>query len=275
MSFNRKKFIKSIARLFGLGIVRYEALESLIKDSNELDRIKFAPLELELIKSFSYEFATEILECWSESKAQLRQDLFVLNELQFKREGFFVEFGATNGIDLSNTFLLEKKFNWRGILAEPARCWHEELMKNRSCIINTDCVWHESGRTIQFIEASEGELSTIHGYEGNDLHSSKRNESMVYDVSTISLIELLHKYDCPKKIDYLSIDTEGSEFDILRTFPFDEFTFSVITVEHNYSSTREPIQKLLKLNGYVHVNQEISMFDDWFVHESSIAQARN
>jgi hypothetical protein len=49
------------------------------------------------------------------SKAQLRQDIFVLNELNFKRDGYFVEFGATNGVDLSNTYLLEKGYNWKGI----------------------------------------------------------------------------------------------------------------------------------------------------------------
>ena len=51
------------------------------------------------------------------SKSQLKQDIFVLLETGFKRNGFFVEFGATNGIDLSNTYLLEKRFGWNGILA--------------------------------------------------------------------------------------------------------------------------------------------------------------
>ena len=57
----------------------------------------------------------------NESKSQYRQDLFVLSELEFKRDGFFVEFGATNGINGSNSFILEKNFGWKGILAEPAK----------------------------------------------------------------------------------------------------------------------------------------------------------
>ena len=52
------------------------------------------------------------------SKAQLKQDLFVLATLNFKRNGYFVEFGATSGVDISNTCLLEFDFGWRGILAE-------------------------------------------------------------------------------------------------------------------------------------------------------------
>ena len=54
-----------------------------------------------------------------ESKSQILQDLWVSYELGEKQDGFFVEFGATNGLANSNTWLLEKKYGWKGILAEP------------------------------------------------------------------------------------------------------------------------------------------------------------
>jgi hypothetical protein len=78
------------------------------------------------------------------SKAQIAQDLFVLSELGFKKSGFFVEFGATDGVQLSNTHLLETEFSWTGILAEPGRNWHKELEKNRNASIEKDCVWSVS-----------------------------------------------------------------------------------------------------------------------------------
>ena len=62
----------------------------------------------------------QVLKMLPRSRSQLRQDIFVLCTLDFKRNGFFVEFGATNGVDLSNSYLLETEFNWTGILAEPA-----------------------------------------------------------------------------------------------------------------------------------------------------------
>ena len=69
------------------------------------------------------------------SKSQIRQDLFVLNELDFKKNGFFIEFGAANGLNNSNTFILENKFGWDGLLAEPAKIYHDNLANNRKCQI--------------------------------------------------------------------------------------------------------------------------------------------
>ena len=66
--------------------------------------------------------ASQVMKYLSKSKSQLRQDLFVLSFLDFKTNGFFVEFGVTDGIELSNTYLMEKEFAWSSILAEPAMC---------------------------------------------------------------------------------------------------------------------------------------------------------
>ncbi|MEY8838331.1 FkbM family methyltransferase, partial [Cribrihabitans sp. XS_ASV171] len=64
---------------------------------------------------------------------------------------------------------------------------------------------------------------------------------------------------------YISIDTEGSELDILQAVDFDRWTFGAMTVEHNFQPQREPIQALLTEKGYVRVMEECSMFDDWYV----------
>ena len=89
----------------------------------------------------------------------------------------------------------------------------------------------------------------------------------MYEVKTISLIDMLRKHHAPRHIDYLSIDTEGSEYEILKTFDFRAYTFSVITCEHNFTANRDKIRRLLCENGYVNVLTNISSFDDWFVLE--------
>ena len=206
---------------------------------------------------------TEELE--DKSKSQIEQDLFVLYELDDKRNGYFVEFGATNGVDLSNTHLLEKEFGWTGILAEPAKVWAEELVKNRSCHIDFDCVWSKSGETLEFNEVNAAELSTINVFSNLDQHARTREKGFKYTVNTISLVDLLKKYNAPKDIDYLSIDTEGSEYDILSAFDFDAYNIKIITCEHNYTPMQEKIYELLTSKGYTRKFTECSYFDDWYV----------
>jgi FkbM family methyltransferase len=206
------------------------------------------------------------LDNLKKTKSQILQDMFVLSYLKYKRNGYFVEFGATNGVDISNTYLMEKEFGWSGILAEPAKCWHEKLKSNRSCHIETDCVWTHTGKILNFNETEMAELATISEYSENDYLKESRRNGTTYKVNTISLFDMLVKYDAPKKIDYLSIDTEGSEYEILRNFDFSEYKFEVITCEHNYTELRENIRTLLSKNGYKRVFDDISSVDDWYVN---------
>ena len=87
----------------------------------------------------------------------------------------------------------------------------------------------------------------------------------IFNVKTISLYDLLEKYNAPKYIDYLSIDTEGSEYEILKNFDFEKYVFKIITCEHNHTDMREKIYTLLTNNGYVRKYENLSQWDDWYV----------
>ncbi|MDG2340661.1 MAG: FkbM family methyltransferase [Paracoccaceae bacterium] len=201
----------------------------------------------------------------SKTHSQLRQDQFALWVNGFKKNGYFVEFGATNDRDLSNSYLLEHGFGWDGILAEPDPNWHSDLLKNRNCKIELDCVWNETGRTLKFDAASVGELSTISEFAKSDHMAKFRRDKETIDVSTISLLDLLRKHNAPKVIDYLSVDTEGSELEILSAFDFGEYSFNFVSIEHNYTRTRKPLKSLMENNGYRRVFISHSRFDDWYV----------
>ena len=198
------------------------------------------------------------------SNAQLRQDLLALYFSDSKRDGFFVEFGACDGENLSNTLLLEKEYGWDGILAEPGRNWQEDLKKNRSCSIETLCVYSSSGITLNFAESEHPVVSTIEGFINSDYQSVYRQNNTMYSVNTISLDDLLKKYDAPKDIDFISIDVEGAEYEILSTFSFD-WNVKLFTIEHNHNSQRDNIYNLMVSHGYTRVFQEISEWDDWYV----------
>lgn len=245
-----KDSLRSLATRLGVGLTaapRLQYLEEAAPDGPDLLRL----------------FA-DSLGVSEGGTSQLGQDLIALLHSGAKQGGFFVEFGATDGISLSNTLLLEKRFGWTGILAEPARCWHKALAANRTAVIDTDCVWSKSGSTLEFNMANAGELSTIASFSDCDNHSRERERGDKFEVRTVSLVDLLDRHGAPHYIDYLSIDTEGSEFAILSAFDFSRYRFGLITCEHNYTPERQKLHALLTANGYTRKFTALSKWDDWY-----------
>ena len=202
------------------------------------------------------------------SKSQIMQDFFVLNELGYKRNGYFVDFGATDGKEFNNTYLLEKEYDWTGILCEPSKGWHKSLKINRPNIIKDyRCVWSKSGEKVRFKECEANTLSTIEGFEKSDQHYESRKKGINYFVETVSLTDLLDEHSAPLEIDYLSIDCEGSEFEILKNHNFEKYSFKVITCEHNFTENRNKIYDLLLTKGYERklMRGNKSDFEDWYV----------
>ena len=202
------------------------------------------------------------------SYSQIGQDLEVLKRYNNKTDGFFVEIGASDGIELSNTYLLETKFNWKGICVEPIPNRYELLCKNRpnsKCFDNA--VYNVSNTHVIFDIANNCDL--LSGISKNiDCHTNavNANKSQII-VTTISLNDLLEKSNAPSFIEYLSLDTEGSEFEILRTFDFQKYTFGLIDVEHNYvEPRRSQIRHLLTSNGYDFLKE--NKLDDCYKHKS-------
>lgn len=255
-----KKYIDSFLGKFQFILLKKDEYLKL------LDKSKFAIMPNLLEKMIYSSNLNSILKHITNSKAQLFQDIICLEINQFKTNGFFVEFGATNGLMGSNTYLLEKYFNWNGILCEPGINWHKELFLNRNCHIDKSCVYSNSDSKITFFESVHPELSTIEDFKNSDQHSTSRFLMKKYDVNTITLEDLLIKYNAPKNIDYLSVDTEGSEFDILNAFDFAKYKFNYISIEHNFQTEkREQIYNLLLKNNYKRIYSDISECDDWYI----------
>jgi FkbM family methyltransferase len=242
-----------------------ENKRNLTQFNDKLDALAKRNADVEFLLAMDPAQFHNLIGAVPRSKAQLRQDIFVLAELGQKRHGYFVEFGATNGVDLSNTWLLEKEYGWTGILSEPAVVWQNALRENRSCIVDTRCVWTSSDRVADFSQTEVPELSTLQQYEASDMHRDHRKNATHYGVQTVTLLDLLETNGAPRDIDYLSIDTEGSEFEILNGFDFDRFHFSVITCEHNYTPMRQKIHDLLTSKGYRRKFEHLSCWDDWYV----------
>ena len=143
------------------------------------------------------------------------------------------------------------------------------MNNNRKCIIDHRCVYGVTGKTLVFKETIDAVYSTISEYQSIDSHSVDRQHGKEYTVDTVSLVDMLVECSAPKKIDYLSIDTEGSEYEILAAFDFDQYSFKIITVEHNYTEQREKISDLLSSHGYKRILLDVSLWDDWYVYAQS------
>ena len=119
---------------------------------------------------------------------------------------------------------------------------------------------------MDFFDATSPELSTIGVFATHDNHSRKL--SSAEKIKTVSLLDLLDQYQAPSFIDYLSVDTEGSEFEVLNSFDFSKYRFGLITVEHNFTPMRQQLHELLTSNGYKRILASYSVFDDWHVPAS-------
>jgi FkbM family methyltransferase len=194
------------------------------------------------------------------SYSQEAQDLKVLLHYKLKKNGYFLEIGASDGINLSNTYLLEKNYNWSGICAEPIKKDYEKLIINRSCHCSNLAVYSISGENLEF---------DIHEYNllsGLNKHINRYSNQPIKEkviVESITLNDLLEKYNAPHFIEYMSLDTEGSEYEILSVFDFNKYKIGLMHIEHNFEEhKRQLIKYLLIKNGYKYIGEHKQ--DDFF-----------
>jgi hypothetical protein len=189
------------------------------------------------------------------SYSQLKQDLFALYHKQ-DSPGYFVEFGSLDGIDTSNTYLLEKEHGWTGILAEPLPRF-----------IDTRCVFSHSGDVVQFGEVEDiPAVSTLISHKDQEsIWKDIRQTNKIHDVVTVSLDDLLDEHNAPAVIDYLSIDTEGSEFTILSAHSFKR-PFNTMSVEYANEDERHRLYNLLTYHKYIRVHARLSQWEDWYAY---------
>lgn len=171
--------------------------------------------------------------------SQFGQDSY-LNEHVFKnaRDGVFVDVGAYDGISGSNTLFFEKFLGWRGLCIEPDRLQFQKLRAIRSCGCVETCISDRDGRA-EFVSVVEG-LTMMGGlaeyYDPNDVKVlSERSKVARVEMACRRLDGVLAENGIAA-IDYLSIDTEGSELAILKSFDLTRYCVRALSVENNRNS---------------------------------------
>lgn len=179
--------------------------------------------------------------------SQAGQDDWVMSQISV---GYFVDIGAFDGIEFSNTYALELK-GWMGLCIEPL------VIPKRTCAIAQVAVATYKG-TAMMCDSGMGSAVSKDG---------------TIAVPCDTLRNLFAQYNVPKVIDYISLDIEGMEAEILRTFPFDRHTFRLMTVEHNQykdgDENKNAIYEILTQHGYSRVAENVTeshglALEDWY-----------
>jgi len=186
--------------------------------------------------------------------SQSGQDKWVIEKFFLNQIGVFVDIGAHDGISLSNSYTLEK-LGWSGLAIEPIPSVYEQLAKNRKCITINGCISSENKKhKFREITGYSEMLSGIIDYY-DDRHLRRIESELAehggayrdIEIAGYNLNDLLKKHNIVH-IDYLSVDTEGAEYEILNSIDFENVHISIIGVENNYSDKK--IYRLLKRSGF-------------------------
>ncbi len=170
-------------------------------------------------------------------------------------QGVFVDIGAHDGLSLSNTYYFERQLGWRGLCVEPIPEVYGQLDCNRRCHKIQGAVGAKRGRAqFQMLTGAAEMLSGLQEtYDPRHLQriekeqTSKGGARRLIDVEVFTLAHLLEQFQL-RRVDYLSIDTEGAELPILQSINFAKYDIRVIGLENNYRDGR-PFD-LLMAHGY-------------------------
>ena len=187
--------------------------------------------------------------------SQVGQDQFVYETFfKDKKEGVYVDIGAHNGVKFSNTCFFEKELGWNGICIEPIPEVFAELEKNRKAVCVQGCISNQAGISpfmrikgpSEMLSGLVDKYDTKH-VERIDRSLSRKGSKEFLEVQCYLFHDLMEQNGIDH-IDFLSLDVEGGEYDILSSIDFSKVKIDVIAVENNYNDPR--FETLLGNNGF-------------------------
>ncbi len=214
------------------------------------------------------------LSLYGDYKSQAGQDKFV-NERFFhnRKDGFFLDIGAHDGQSFSNTWFFEKNLGWKGICFEPLPHLYNQLKACRNCLCINACVSQINGHLpFLHVDSCDEMLSGLCGtFNERKLNAVREDilqlggELKIIQVPCVRLDSILEMHSVTH-VDFLSLDVEGHELQVLKTIDFSKVAIDVIAVENDYHD--EAIRSILYENGFI--LYEHLHVDDIFVHKRFI-----
>lgn len=173
-------------------------------------------------------------------------DLRLIEVIEPRHGGYFVELGANDGLSQSNTWKLQRAFGWTGLLIEPSPIRYRECVMNRSFarvphVRCAACV--PFGFVQRFVEIEDADLMSVaKGLDVDDraarFHADCGMQFLddprfryVYGAPARTLTSLLDEVQAPLDFDLLSLDVEGNELSVLKGLDFKRYRPRWILVE--------------------------------------------
>lgn len=217
--------------------------------------------------------------------SQAGQDKWVVDFFKSKRNGYFLDVGAFNGDEDSNTYYLEKELGWDGLCLEAGIPEFNACKSKRSVPTILLGIWKE--KTIMYFDNTS---HSINKYEHRFSETFNKGvnwvgqQNMGVPVACNTLAYVIEKYNVPNIIDYVSLDIEGCELAALEGWPWETHEAILWTVEHNLyrendSGMKNDIFNFLTKKGYERVMDNVSCkdsnnlpFEDWYVNKKYLPE---
>lgn len=198
------------------------------------------------------DFALIKAELGLEFKAFSNQDLIAFLYFSGKSAGFYVDIGAFDGVQISNTYALEK-IGWDGVCIEPIPEIFSLLETNRNSHMYNVAISSEAKHEVNFskVPRSLG-LSGLEHQMPERIRKGLENQELKIEnitVNTMTFDDVMKHHSEIKYVDFLSIDVEGGEIDVLDSIDFERYRFGLITIENNAGTAK--LAKYMNRHGYV------------------------
>lgn len=205
--------------------------------------------------------------------SQFQEDKFILSRFPKDYKGTYLDIGCYHPTRHNNTYLLYKA-GWKGINIDlnPLSIELFDFLRPKDTNINAAISNEKSEKKLYYI----GELNTQNTLDENQLnflknhHNVKQDEIIEKKIETIKIATVLDYYN-HHNIDFLNLDVEGYEYNILKTINFYKININYLCIEminHNEHSIEngQKIQNLLEKNNYIMIQK----FDFNYIYQKKI-----